>query len=136
MQTQHYRPRDIRVRYLGQMAVRAARLSGADAMTTALRRIDAEFGHAAIINDLKLSVERAILAGPNHPAIKARYKIVARLVGSTGLAMAILILRHKQREYRGWQSETLREAMLICRWLRFTKRDVWFSSIVQDLLTA
>lgn len=132
-----YRPRDMRGKYVGSLAFQAARAKGFDAMGATLAQIDAEFGNAAIVNDLKLRVERAILWGPTHPAIRARFSIIARRYEVAGFSDA---LENATQQYRYESStnlrggERVRETVLILRWLRRTGRTVYFRSIIRDLL--
>jgi len=147
MSTQTYRPRDMRSKFLGHIAYSGAKQAGKSAMDAACARIDAEFGNAAIINDFKLRVERVILFGPTHPAIRARYGKRAEMLMGMSLIQALFVVdrlyRTEQKAFKIASAlgrgnrlslEVLHELRLIFRWFRATGRSCWFQSIVSDVL--
>ncbi len=143
---QTYRPRDMRDKYLGAIAYRAALAAGVSVMAATEARIEAQFGEAATINSFKLRVERIILFGPKHPAVRARYGARAASLRGASLSTAIHIIDSVYAlERRAFQIsgvygggtrlsvEVLKELRLILRWLRFTGKASWFQSIVSEI---
>jgi hypothetical protein len=144
---QTYRPRDMRNKFLGHVAYTAAQKAGANVLDATSAQIAAEFGHAAEINSFKLRVERAILSGPAHPAMQARYGWRMRGLRGMSLLGAIFVVerlyRHKRASFQiasalGYGDrlglEMLRELRLILRWLLASGRACQFLSIVADVL--
>lgn len=136
-----YRPRNMRGKLLGRAAYE--RNIHAGVLTATGAQIAAEFGDAAIINDRKLRVEQAILWGPEHRAVRDRYSCLAwqcqYVALSTALRLLIVQYRSEQKAIRipghsPRRLDRLRESILILRWLRYTKRAVWFPSIIRDVL--
>ena len=78
----HYlSPRRNRDLERGRRAADAARRApGASAMATALAQIDATFDDAAVINALKMRVERFMGLGADHPAVRARYGALSEMI--------------------------------------------------------
>ncbi len=143
---QSSRPRDMRDKTLGAIAYRAAIANGVGAMEATEARIEAQFGEAAVINAFKLRVERIILFGPEHAAVRARYGARAASLRGASLSTAIHIIDSLfTLERRAFQIagvygggsrlsvEVLKELRLILRWLRFVGRACQFPSIVNDV---
>jgi hypothetical protein len=70
-------------------AVAATNSAGhGSAMNRALAQIEAAFGEAAAVNDFKLRVERLPRLGPQHPAVRARFRARAQMLCGCNLAVA------------------------------------------------
>jgi hypothetical protein len=102
------------------------------ALAAALAAIDAAFNRAAVVNDLKIAVERHIDRGPAHPAVHARFAARTALLRGQALEAAIVTIerwrRDEQRVFaianafgRGSRLslQVLNELRLLLRWLRF-----------------
>ncbi len=102
------------------------------ALAAALVAIEAAFDRAAVINDLKIAVERHISRGPEHPAVRARFAARVALLRGRDLDAALATIerwrRDEQRAFaiasafgRGSRLslQVLDELRLLLRWLRF-----------------
>ena len=69
-------------------------------MEAALIQIDAAFGEAAIVNALKLRVERFLQLGPRHPAVRARFGARAAMLTGRSLVTAIVLVERCWRDER------------------------------------
>lgn len=69
-------------------------------MDVALAQIGAAFDEAAIVNALKLRVERLLRFGPQHPAVRTRYGARAAMLDGRGLDAAIRLIERAWREER------------------------------------
>jgi hypothetical protein len=90
-----HRPRDARDLERARRAAEAARdaTTGGAArpvLAAALAAIEAAFSQAAVVNDLKIAVERHIRRGPDHLAVRARFAARAGLLHGRGLDAAIV----------------------------------------------
>jgi hypothetical protein len=86
------RPRAERDLNRGRLAAARAREAGASAMEAAMAQIDATFGEAAIVNSLKMRVERFIGMGTGHPAVHARFGARAAMLRHYNIDQAILVV--------------------------------------------
>jgi hypothetical protein len=85
-------------------AVSAARGEQASAMAVALAHIGAAFDQAAVINELKLRIERAFALGPDHAAVRARYGGRAAALADLSLDEAIVrVERWRRHERKAFQ---------------------------------
>jgi len=134
-----HRPRDARDLERARRAAEAARdaTNGGAArpvLAAALAAIEAAFSQAAVVNDLKIAVERHIRRGPDHLAVRARFAARAGLLHGRGLDAAIVTIerwrRDEQRAFaiasafgRGSRLplQVLDELRLLLRWLRFKR---------------
>jgi hypothetical protein len=104
------------------------------ALAAALAAIEAAFGRAAIVNDLKIAVERHISRGSEHAAVRARFAGRAALLRGHDLEAALVVIdrwrRDEQRAFaiasafgRGSRLslQVLDELRLLLRWLRFNQ---------------
>jgi hypothetical protein len=104
------------------------------ALAAALAAIEAAFNQAAVVNDLKIAVERHIRRGPEPAAVRARFAARAALLHGRGLDAAIVTIerwrRNEQRAFaiasafgRGSRLplQVLDELRLLLRWLRFKR---------------
>ena len=125
-----------------RLAAAAAR-SKAGALEAALAEIGAAFDAAAAVNDFKLRVERRIRLGPQHGAVRARYRGRAELLYGRSLADAIAAVERWWRaERKAFQIaaalgcgnrlslEVLRELRLILRLLRYRRMAGEFSALL------
>jgi hypothetical protein len=116
-------------------------LSSHSAIEAAVTQIATAFSRAAEIDAFKLRVERWLCLGPQHPAVRARFRARALALPQWQLAAAIGEVERWWREERkafalasalGYGSrlpvETLRELRLILRLLR-RKRVAEFGAI-------
>jgi hypothetical protein len=123
-----YRPRATRDLHRIAAAASAAS-SGVD---TALARIGAAFDRAAAINQFKLRIEQALRLGPQHPAVRARFRARAAAASDGTLDDAVAAIERWWREEKKafpiasalgcgnrLALETLRELRLIVRLIRF-----------------
>jgi hypothetical protein len=112
------------------------------AIDTAVAAIHAAFSRAAEIDAFKLRVERWLCLGPQHPAVRARFRARAAALSQWQLDAAIGDVEHWWREERktfalasalGYGSrlplETLRELRLILRLIRFKRMAAEFEAI-------
>ncbi len=131
------RPRTERDLERARSAAAAARTSANDgsrrpALAATLAAIETAFDQAAIVNDLKIAVERHIRRGPAHAAVRARFAARAALLHGSNLDGAIVAVerwrRDEQRAFaianafgRGSRLPlaVLEELRLLLRWLRF-----------------
>jgi hypothetical protein len=115
-------------------------------MGTAVAQIAAAFDARAAINNFKLRVERWLYLGPQHPAVRARFRARIAALPDCTLAGAIADVERWWREERkaltlasalGYGSrlpfETLRELRLILRLMRFKRMAAQFSAIAAAL---
>jgi hypothetical protein len=120
---------------------RGETLSGS-AIDAALAQIAAAFSTAAEINAFKLKVARWLRLGPQHPAVRARFRARAAALSDWTLAATIREVECWWREERktfalasalGYGSrlplETLRELRLILRLLRRNHMAAEFGAI-------
>ncbi len=141
-----YRPRDQRDLQRARYAGAAARSAGRPALEAALIQIDAAFDQAAIVNALKLRVERALRLGPQHPTVRARYGARAAMLGGRGLDAAVtLVARAWRDERKAFQIaaalgrgsrlslDVLAELRLILRLMRRRRMHAQFAAIVAAL---
>jgi hypothetical protein len=104
------------------------------ALAAALAAIEAAFDQAAVVNDLKIRVERHIRRGPEHAAVRTRFAARAALLHGRPLDAAIVTIerwrRDEQRAFaiasafgRGGRLplQVLDELRLLLRWLRFKR---------------
>ena len=132
----HYRPRDMRSKYLGSLAFYRARVNRATAMDAICARIDAEFGTASKINSFKLRVERLMLFGPEHAGVRARFGARAAMLRGCNLGAAIIIVKMWQAQEREMKPSSersmslviLRELALILRFMQISGYAVQFES--------
>jgi hypothetical protein len=121
-----------------------ARAQGRSAMETALMQIDAAFNQAAIVNALKLRVERMLRFGPHHQAVRARFGARAELLRGCSLDAAIVTVerwwRDEQKAFqiasvfgRGSRLslDVLRELRLILRLMRFRRMQAGFPALLE-----
>lgn len=138
-----YRPRATRDLHRITAAASAAGPSGIDA---ALARISAAFDDAAAINQFKLRIEQALRLGPQHPAVRARFRARAAATPDGPLDDAIATIERWWREERktfpiaaalGYGNrlslETLRELRLILRLIRFKGMATQFGALTAAL---
>jgi len=134
-----HRPRETRDLSRAHRAAEATRntTNGETArpsLADALAAIEAAFDQAAVVNDLKIAVERHICRGPQHAAVRARFAARAALLHGRGLDIAIVTVerwrRDEQRAFaiasafgRGSRLplQVLDELRLLLRWLRFKR---------------
>jgi len=141
-----YRPRQQRDLERAHRAGAAARSAGRPALETALIQIGAAFDDAAVINALKLRVERTLRLGPQHPAVRARYSSRAAMLGGRGLDAAIVLVERSWRvERKAFQIaaalgrgnrlsvDLLTELRLILRLMRRRRMGAQFAAIVAAL---
>jgi hypothetical protein len=77
------------------------------ALAAALAALEAAFDRAAIVNDLKIAVERHIRRGAEHPAVRARFVARAALLRTCDLDAAIVTIdRWRRDEQRAFASFT------------------------------
>jgi hypothetical protein len=108
--------------------------SGRPALAAALAAIETAFDQAAVINDLKIAVERHIRRGPAHAAVRARFAARAALLHGSNLDSAIVaVARWRRDEQRAFAIASafgrgsrlplavLDELRLLLRWLRFKR---------------
>jgi hypothetical protein len=117
-------------------------MNSGNAVDAALAQIAAAFSRAAEINAFKLRVERWLRFGPQHPAVRARFRARAAAMQEWRLDAAIREVDRWWREERkalalasalGYGSrlplETLRELRLILRLMRRKRVAVEFGAI-------
>jgi hypothetical protein len=115
-------------------------------MDAAVAQIAAAFAATAAINDFKLRVERCLCLGPQHPAVRARFRTRIAALPDCTLAGAIREVERWWREERkafalasalGYGSrlplETLRELRLILRLMRRKRMAAQFGAIAAAL---
>ena len=95
-----YRPRIGRDRERCRTAAGRARATSGAALDVALAQIGAAFGQAAAINGFKLRIERWLVLGPRHPAVRARYGARAARFAGHGLDGAIALTERWWRDER------------------------------------
>lgn len=147
MTSPHYRPRDMRVKFLGSIAAEAARVRGATAMDVAKANIDASCGTAALVNRLKLRVERLMLFGPEHEGVRARFGARAEMLRGATLNEACHRVHHWYLNERGGMQKAsaissgtsmsyivLQELDLILRWMRAAGLACQFQTFVYDVM--
>jgi hypothetical protein len=145
-----HRPRVERDLERARRAAVAARNTTDDgarpALAAALAAIEAAFDRAAIVNDLKIAVERHIRRGPEHPAVRARFQARATLLRGHSLDAAIVTIERWQRdEQRAFaiasafgrgsrlSLQVLDELRLLLRWLRFKHLHAAYANARADL---
>jgi hypothetical protein len=129
-----YRPRAVREAERLRAAVAANGSDSRSAMDRAMAQIDAAFGEAAALNDFKLRLERMFRLGPQHPAVRARFRARAQMLAgcslTTATAKAERWWREEQRRFQiasafGYGNrislEILRELRLALRLMRFKR---------------
>jgi len=137
-----HRPRGVRDGKRSRAAAPAAR----GARDAAVAQIAAAFDATAAINNFKLRVERWLCLGPQHPAVRARFRARIAALPNCTLAGAIGDVERWWREERkafalasalGYGSrlslETLRELRLILRLMRFKRMAAQFGAIAAAL---
>jgi hypothetical protein len=115
-------------------------------MDRALAQIEAAFGEAAAVNDLKLRVERLFRLGPYHPAVRARFRTRAQMLSGCNLAVAAAKIERWWRDERRafqiasalgtgsrLQLEVLSEARLVLRLMRRKRMHAEFRTIIAAL---
>jgi hypothetical protein len=145
------RPRAERDLERAQRAAVAARTqinggAARPALAAALAAIDAAFDRAAVVNDLKIAVERHIDRGPEHPAVRARFAARTALLRSQNLEAAIVsVERWRRDEQRAFaianafgrgnrlSLQVLNELRLLLRWLRFKHLQAEYADAVMIL---
>lgn len=141
-----YRPREQRDLERSRRVGAAARSAGQPALETALIQIGAAFDDAAIVNALKLRVERTLRLGPQHPVVRARYGARATVLGGRGLDAAIMTVERSWRDERKafqiasalgrgnrLSLDVLTELRLILRLMRRRQMAAQFPAIVAAL---
>jgi hypothetical protein len=116
------------------------------ALAAALAAIEAAFDRAAVVNDLKIAVERHISRGPVHPAVRARFAARIALLRGRSLEDALATIerwrRDEQRVFaiagafgRGSRLglQVLDELRLLLRWLRFKRFDAEYVDALAEL---
>jgi hypothetical protein len=140
------RPRATRDLYRARRAAAAAhaRADGRPArpaLAGALAAIEAAFDQAAVVNDLKISVERHIRRGPEHAAVRARFAARTALLRSCNLEAAIVAIeRWRRDELRAFAIasafgrgsrlplQVLDELRPLLRWLRFKRMHAHYTA--------
>lgn len=143
----HYRPRDMRVKFLGSLAAEAARVRGATAMDVACANIEAACGNAAVVNTFKRRVERIMLLGSEHEGVRARYGARANMMRGVPLNTACHLVHswyinerealQKGSAFGGGTAMTvivLQELDLILRWMRAAGLACQFQTFVYDVM--
>jgi len=145
-----HRPRVERDLERAQRAAVAARNTTDNAARPALAAtfaaIEAAFDRAAVVNDLKIAVERHIRRGPEHPAVRARFEARATLLRGRSLDAAIATTERWQRDEqraftiasafgRGGRLslQILDELRLLLRWLRFKRLHAAYANAHAEL---
>jgi hypothetical protein len=137
------RGRDLaRGRRMGE-AVRAA---GGGAMDAALANIDGAFNEAAVINGFKMRVERMLVLGADHPAVRAKYGKRADMLRHDDIDGAIIRVESWYRtERKAFQIasalgggnrlsvEVLAELRLILRLIRASARRADYPKILETV---
>jgi hypothetical protein len=116
-------------------------MNSGNAVDAALAQIAAAFSRAAAIDAFKLRVERWLRLGPQHPAVRARFRARAAALSEWRLDAAMREVERRWREERktfalasalGYGSrlplETLRELRLILRLMRRKRLAVEFGA--------
>jgi hypothetical protein len=111
------------------------------ALAAALAAIEAAFDRAAVVNDLKIAVERHIRRGPEHAAVRARFAARAALLRGRNLEAAIVAIeRWRRDEMRAFAIASafgrggrlplavLDEPRLLLRWLRFKRMHAHYTA--------
>jgi hypothetical protein len=124
----------------------AARAQGASAVDAAIAEIAAAFGEAAVVNAFKLRVEETWRRGPQHPAVRARFRARADLLHGKSLDAAIVLAERWWRaERKAFQIacafgcgnslslDVLAELRLILRLMRWKRMRGHFSTILAAL---
>lgn len=137
------RPRRNRDFGRGQVAAAAVKAAGGSAMDAGLAQIGATFNEAAVINNFKMRVERWIVLGADHPAVRARFGVRADMLRRDTIDGAIILVEHWYRTERKAFAvasaigrgnrlalDVLRELRLILRIIRASKRQVDYPQIV------
>jgi hypothetical protein len=145
------RPRAERDLERARSAAAAARAtangeSARPALAAALASIEAAFDRAAVVNDLKIAVERHIRRGPAHAAVRARFVARAALLHGSNLDTAIVaIARWRRDEQRAFAIASafgrgsrlplavLDELRLLLRWLRFKRLHAHYATALAML---
>ena len=141
-----FTPRRERMPARARAAASAARAATGSAIDAALAQIAAAFDEAAALNDFKLSVERSVRLGPQHAAVRARFRGRAELLRGSNLDAALAASERWWRTERKafaiasalgtgnrLSLEILRELRLILRLLRFKKMQAEFGAVVVAL---
>jgi hypothetical protein len=116
------------------------------ALAAALATIEAAFDRAAVFNDLKITIERHIHRGAEHPAVRARFAARATLLYGRDLDAAVATIeswrRDEQRAFaianafgRGSRLslQVLEELRLLLRWLRFKRLHAEYANALAEL---
>lgn len=124
-------------------AASAAQAAAGSALDAALAEIGAAFDESAAVFDLKLRVERVLCHGPQHPAVRARFRARAECLHGSSLDAATARVERWWRDERkafqiasalGYGNrlplDVLRELRLILRLMRFKRMQVEFNAIV------
>jgi pyruvate-formate lyase-activating enzyme len=141
------RPRAERDFERARSAAAAARATTNGSVTRpALAAIEAAFDQAAVVNDLKIAVERHIQRGPEHAAVRVRFAARAALLRGCNLEAAIVAIerwrRDEQRVFaiasafgRGSRLPlaVLEELRLLLRWLRFKRMHAHYTAAFASL---
>jgi hypothetical protein len=149
-----HRPRETRDLERARLAAEAARHvtdggAARPALAAALAAIEAAFNHAAVVNDLKVAVERHIRRGPGHLAVRARFAARAGLLHGRSLDAAIVTIEHWRRDEqrafaiasafgRGSRLplQVLDELRLLLRWLRLKRLHAEYAGALAALCGA
>ena len=116
------------------------------ALAAALVAVETAFDQAAVVNDLKIAVERHIRRGPAHAAVRARFAARAALLHGGNLDAGIATIerwrRDEQRAFaiasafgRGSRLPlaVLDELRLLLRWLRFKRLHAHYAAALAAL---
>ena len=125
-----------------RMAASQARVAAGSAMDAVLAQIGAAFDEAAAAFDLKLRVERVLCRGPQHPAVRARFRARAERLSGLSLDRAVIAVERWWRDERkafqiasalGYGNrlslDVLRELRLILRLMRCQSMATEFGAI-------
>ena len=123
-----------------------AKANGASALDVAFAKIDAAFGHAAVIAGFKIRVELLLQTDIHHSALRARFGARAQMLAGYDLDAAVAAVE------RWWRTETkafaiasalgggnrlsldvLRELRLILRLARFKRMEKEFALLAETL---
>jgi hypothetical protein len=139
-----YRPRD--ARDLERIRIASARRETGSALDAALAEIGTTFDHAAAVNEFKLRVERWLMLGPQHGAVRARFGARAAMLSGHSLCTAVVVTeRWWHNERRAFQLasalgygnrhslEVLREVRLILRLMHAKRMDDDYREIIAAL---
>jgi len=124
-------------------AAAASTARGGSALDTALSQIGAAFSDAAAINSFKLRIERWLVLGPRHPAVRARFGARAARLAGRDLDGAVALTERWWRDERAafqiarafgrgsrLSLETLRDLRVVLRLMRRKRRHGEFGAIV------